>query len=105
MSGTVAGQELAFSLLPRGGHLGIVGYAGDKAHIHLSRLMALDARAEGNWACAPHRFPEVLRLVAEGSIALEAFVELRPLSRIDETFADLAAHRLHRRAVLAPDFE
>jgi 6-hydroxycyclohex-1-ene-1-carbonyl-CoA dehydrogenase len=102
-SGTVAGQELAFSLLSRGGHLGIVGYAAGKASVHLSRLMALDARAEGNWACAPQRFPEVLRLVADGKIAIEPFVERRSLSRIDETFADLAAHRLHRRAVLAPD--
>ena len=63
-----------------------------------------DARAEGNWACAPHRFPEVIGMVADGRIVLEPFIEHRPLSRIDETFADLAAHRLHRRAVLAPDF-
>lgn len=103
-SGTVSGQELAFALLTRGSHLGVVGYATGKASLHLSRLMALDARAEGSWACAPHRFAEVLRLVAEGRIELAPFVERRPLSRIDETFADLAAHRLHRRAVLEPDF-
>ena len=103
-SGTAKGQELAFALMTRGSHLGVVGYTNDKVSLHLSRLMALDARAEGNWACAPRRFPEVLALIAEGRVVIEPFVEHHPLSRINEVFADLIAHKLHRRAVLAPDF-
>jgi 6-hydroxycyclohex-1-ene-1-carbonyl-CoA dehydrogenase len=102
-SGTAKGQELAFALMTRGAHLGVVGYTNDKVSLHLSRLMALDARAEGNWACAPHRFPEALKLVAEGKVAIEPFVEQHPLSRINEVFADMLAHRLHRRAVLVPE--
>jgi 6-hydroxycyclohex-1-ene-1-carbonyl-CoA dehydrogenase len=103
-SGSPKGQELAFSLMTRGSHLGVVGYAKDSVTLHLSRLMALDARAEGNWACAPQRFPDVLKLIREDKIALGPFVELHPLSRINQLFADLTSHGLHRRAVLTPDF-
>lgn len=103
-SGTVAGQEIAWSLMVRGSHLGVVGYTPDKLPLHLSRLMALDARAEGNWGCAPTRYPDLLKLIAAGKIAIEPFVERRPLSRINATLADMMEHRLHRRAILMPDF-
>jgi 6-hydroxycyclohex-1-ene-1-carbonyl-CoA dehydrogenase len=103
-SGTTAGQETAFALLSRGAHLGIVGFTRGKVTVPLSHLMALDARAVGNWGCDPTRFAEALALVASGRVAVEPFIERRPLSQIDAVFADMAAHRLARRAVLVPDF-
>ena len=102
-SGTTAGQETAFGLLVRGSHLGVVGYAPGKAAIALSRLMALDAAAVGNWGCAPERYPDVLALVASGHVKVAPFIERRPLSRINDAFADMTAHRLERRVVLVPD--
>jgi 6-hydroxycyclohex-1-ene-1-carbonyl-CoA dehydrogenase len=103
-SGTTAGQELAFGLLVRGSHLGVVGFTPEKVTIAVSRLMALDARAEGNWGCAPERYPELLRLIAQGKVDLGPYVERRPMSEINDVFALMTAHKLHRRAVLIPDF-
>jgi len=103
-SGTTAGQAIAFGLLARGSHLGVVGYTPEKVSISLSRLMALDARAEGNWGCAPGRYPEILQLIEQGRIDLEPYVERHPLSQINAVLADMMEHRLHRRAILVPDF-
>jgi 6-hydroxycyclohex-1-ene-1-carbonyl-CoA dehydrogenase len=103
-SGTSAGQESAFALLARGSHLGVVGYTREKVSIPLSHLMALDARAVGNWGCAPERYPEALRLVESGAVAVEPYVERFPLSEINEVFARMLEHRLERRAILVPDF-
>ena len=103
-SGTAAGQETAFSLLSRGSHLGVVGFTMATPKIPLSRLMALDARAVGNWGCAPERYPEVIELVRAGKIALEPVVALRPMSQINEVFTEMIEHRLQKRAVLVPDF-
>ena len=103
-SGTIGGQETAFALLTRGAHLAVVGFTPSKVSVPLSHLMALDARAYGNWGCAPGRYPEVLDLVAKGRILIEPFVERRPMSDINDVFTAMAEHRLHHRAVLVPDF-
>jgi 6-hydroxycyclohex-1-ene-1-carbonyl-CoA dehydrogenase len=44
-SGTPAGQATAFSLLGRGGYLGIVGFTPERVELKLSNLMAFDAVA------------------------------------------------------------
>jgi 6-hydroxycyclohex-1-ene-1-carbonyl-CoA dehydrogenase len=102
-SGTTQGQELAFGLLGHGGYLGVVGYAAGAAEIRLSNLMALDATAQGNWGCLPERYPEVLDLVLTGRVALEPFVETRPLDSIADAFSELRAHRVTRRIILIPE--
>lgn len=100
MSGTAAGQELAWSLLPPAGTLGIVGFTMDKVSVRLSNLMALDATAFGNWGCAPARYPAVVDLVLSGRVQLKPFVELHDLKEGPALFAD-GAHA-GRRAVLVP---
>ena len=102
-SGTAEGQEVAFGLLTRGSHLGVVGFTGRKVPVQLSRLMALDARAEGNWGCAPGRYPALLEMIKTGKIAIGPFVERRPLSQVNEVLTEMTEHRLHRRAILTPD--
>ena len=102
-SGTPEGQTTAFGLLTHGGYLGVVGYTPRKVQIRLSNLMALDAVAEGNWGCLPEHYPAVLDLVLSGQVALEPFVEYRPLSSINESFADLHARRISRRLILLPE--
>lgn len=101
-SGTTAGQETAFGLLGRGGFLGVVGYTPEKATLRLSNLMALDATARGNWGCLPEHYPAILELVLAGKVRLEPFVEQRPLSSINETFAAVHAHEVSRRVILVP---
>ncbi|MEZ5990205.1 MAG: 6-hydroxycyclohex-1-ene-1-carbonyl-CoA dehydrogenase [Planctomycetota bacterium] len=101
-SGTPAGQESAFGLLEHGGYLSVVGYTPAKVSIRLSNLMALDARAEGNWGCLPEFYPDVLKLALDGRVALEPFVERRPLDAIQETFRQAKEHALDRRVVLMP---
>ena len=86
-----------------GGYLSVVGYTPAKVQLRLSNLMALDASAQGNWGCLPENYPGALDLVLAGRVAIEPFVEFRPMSSINETFADLHAHRVSKRVILIPD--
>lgn len=101
-SGSRPGQETAFALLGHGGFLSVVGYTPSKVEVRLSNLMALDATASGNWGCLPEHYPAVLDLVLSGAVLVAPFVERRPLSTINETFADIHEHKLARRVVLIP---
>lgn len=102
-SGSPAGQATAFGLLRQGGYLGVVGYTPHKVELRLSNLMALDATAQGNWGCLPEHYPATLDLVLRGDVALEPFVEIRPMTEINETFRDLHAGKLARRPILVPE--
>lgn len=103
MSGTAAGQQLAFSCLPAAGTLGIVGFTAEKVSVRLSNLMALDARCFGNWGCDPALYPDALRLVLDGVVRIDPFIERHELSRIGDVFERALAHALPRRAVLVPE--
>jgi len=102
-SGTDAGQSTAFGLVGHGGHLAVVGFTPKKLELRLSNLMAFDATAQGNWGCLPEHYPAIVELVLSGKIALEPFVELRPLSSINQTFKDLHERRINRRVILIPE--
>jgi 6-hydroxycyclohex-1-ene-1-carbonyl-CoA dehydrogenase len=102
-SGTAAGQDLAFRLLTHGGHLSVVGYTPADVSVRLSNLMAFDATASGNWGCLPERYPEALKLVTDGRVALAPFVERHPLSSVNEVLAAFNAGKIARRAVLVPE--
>ena len=99
MSGTAAGQELAWTLLPPGGTVGIVGFTMDKVSIRLSNLMALDATAFGNWGCEPRHYPAVADLVLSGQVQVDPFIEIHDLRDGPTLFA--GAHG-HTRPVLVP---
>jgi 6-hydroxycyclohex-1-ene-1-carbonyl-CoA dehydrogenase len=101
-SGTAAGQLTAFGLMVHGATLCVVGFTMDKVEVRLSNLMALDARAIGNWGCPPELYPAALDLVLDKKIALAPFVERHPLASINEIFTAAHAHKLTRRAVLVP---
>ncbi|CUW39358.1 putative 6-hydroxycyclohex-1-ene-1-carbonyl-CoA dehydrogenase [Magnetospirillum sp. XM-1] len=101
-SGTKAGQENAFGLMVHGSTLGTVGFTMDKAEVRLSNLMALHARALGNWGCLPEKYPLALELVLSGKVNLKDFVETHPLENINEVFHDIHERRLTRRAILIP---
>ncbi len=102
-SGTPAGQATAFSLLAKGAYLSVVGYTGKKVELHLSSVMAFDATVQGNWACLPELYPEVVELALSGRVALASFVEHRPMSTINETFAEIHAKGAPRRVILVPE--
>jgi 6-hydroxycyclohex-1-ene-1-carbonyl-CoA dehydrogenase len=102
-SGTPAGQATAFGLLGHGGLLSVVGYTPKAVELRLSNLMALDATAQGNWACLPEHYPAVLDLVLTGRVAVAPFVEKRPLSSVNDVFAELHAGAALRRLVLVPE--
>lgn len=104
MSGTRAGQELAYALLGIAGTLSIVGFTMDKLEVRLSNLMAFDARVIGTWGCKPELYPEVINLVAEEKLKLKPFTETFPMSRIDDIFQQTLEHKLVKRSVLIPDF-
>ncbi len=101
-SGTAAGQTTAFGLLTHGATLGVLGFTMDKTELRLSNLMAFDARALGNWGCAPELYGEALDLVLDGRIEIAPFIERRPLDSINEVFNAVQRHELERRVVLVP---
>lgn len=103
-SGRPDGQLTAFGLLTFGATLSVVGYTLEKISVRLANLMAFDAVAQGNWGCLPERFPDALRLVLDGAVRLAPFIERRPMSSINETFAALHDGGLRRRPILVPDF-
>lgn len=106
MSGTAAGQEFAWALLPPAGTLGVIGFTMDRPSIRLSNLMALDATAFGSWGCSPRLYPAVLDLVLAGKIRVKPFIELRPLGDAVPLFASQAAGasgQSGRRAILVPE--
>lgn len=101
-SGVAAGQNTAFGLLVHGATLMVVGFTMDKVELRLSNLMAFDARALGNWGCAPELYPEIVALALSGAIDLVGNVELRPLDEIAVAMDDAHHHRANRRIVLVP---
>jgi 6-hydroxycyclohex-1-ene-1-carbonyl-CoA dehydrogenase len=102
-SGTEGGQTTAFGLLGHGSYLSVVGFTQKKVELRLSNLMAYDATAEGNWGCLPEHYPTIVELVLSGKVSLEPFIEFRPMSSINETFAEIHEGKLSRRVILTPE--
>jgi 6-hydroxycyclohex-1-ene-1-carbonyl-CoA dehydrogenase len=101
-SGTAAGQLTAYGLMVHGATLSVVGFTMDKVEVRLSNLMAFDAKAIGNWGCPPEFYPAALDLVLDGKVAIEPFVEQRPLADINNVFAAVHHREITRRVVLVP---
>jgi 6-hydroxycyclohex-1-ene-1-carbonyl-CoA dehydrogenase len=102
-SGHPEGQALAFGLLGPGGLLSVVGYTAKPVEIRLSNLMAFDATAQGNWGCLPEHYPSVVLLALSGRIALAPFIDRRPMSAINDVFAELHQGPPRGRVVLVPE--
>lgn len=103
-TGSKAGQEIGLDLLGFVGKMIVVGYGTPKVEYMLSRLMAFDAEIIGTWGCLPGYYPEVLKLVLDGKIKVEPFVDVRPMSVIEDVFRESHGGRLMKRVVLTPDF-
>lgn len=103
MSGSAAGQTLAFSLLDFGAYLAVVGFTPKKIEVRLSNLMAFDATACGNWGCPPEQYPAALDLVLSGKVVIEPFVEQHPLDEAPEVLEGVHRHAFRRRVVLVPN--
>jgi 6-hydroxycyclohex-1-ene-1-carbonyl-CoA dehydrogenase len=104
VTGTKPGQELALALLSYVGTLVVVGYGTDQTQYMLSRLMAFDAEIIGTWGCPPKYYADVLRMCIDRKIALEPFVEIRPMSQIEKVLHDAHHGLLSKRVILTPDF-
>ena len=104
MSGTKAGQELAFALLGIAGSVSIVGFTLDKLEVRLSNLMAFDGQLIGTWGCKPELYNDVINLTAEGKLKLKPFTDTFPMSQINDIFQQTLQHKLLKRSVLTPDF-
>jgi 6-hydroxycyclohex-1-ene-1-carbonyl-CoA dehydrogenase len=102
-SGTDAGQSTAFGLIGHGAYLSVVGFTPKKLELRLSNLMAFDATAEGNWGCLPEHYPAIVDLVLSGKVVLEPFIELQPMSSINQIFEDIHERRISRRVILTPE--
>ena len=105
MSGSPAGQLLAWSLLSPGATLAVVGFTPKKVEVRLSNLMAFDADAFGSWGCPPELYPEAVELVTSGRIDLRPFVRRMPMERIEEAFEMADAGEVPGRIVLVPQTE
>ena len=103
-TGSKMGQEIALELLSFVGKMIVVGYGMQKVEYMLARLMAFDAEIIGTWGWLPKYYPEVLQMVLEGKIKVEPFVDLRPMSQIEQAFKESHSGKLMKRVVLIPDF-
>ncbi|NOY25247.1 MAG: 6-hydroxycyclohex-1-ene-1-carbonyl-CoA dehydrogenase [Oligoflexia bacterium] len=101
-SGSAPGQTTAFDLLVHGATLCVVGFTMAKLDLRLSNLMAFDARALGNWGCAPDLYPDIVEMALSGRIDLASQTEIIPLDRIADAFAQVRSHTASRRFVLVP---
>lgn len=104
ISGTRAGQELAFNLVTFASTLSIVGFTMDRVEVRLSNLMAFDAKLIGTWGCRAELYPEVLELIATGKLEIADFIQILPMSKINEVFKNTLDHKYSKRSVLVPDF-
>lgn len=104
MSGTKAGQELAFNLITFASTLSIVGFTMDKVDVRLSSLMAFDAKLIGTWGCRAELYPKVLDLIESGKLKIDRFIETFPMSKINEVFTNILNHQHSKRPVMIPDF-
>ena len=102
MSGTPAGQALAWALLSFAGTVGFVGFCLDKVPVRLSNLMAFDATAFGNWGCRPQLYAPALDLIRSGAVQVEPFVRHFPMDDINRVLEDAHAHRITERPILIP---
>ena len=103
-TGTADGQAIGLELLSFVGTLIIAGYGMQKNEYQLSRLMGFDADIKGTRGCLPEYYPVVLKMVLDNKIAIEPFIETRPMSQIQKAFDDVHAGGLDKRIVLIPDF-
>jgi 6-hydroxycyclohex-1-ene-1-carbonyl-CoA dehydrogenase len=103
-TGTAEGQTIALELLSFVGVLVIAGYGMQKNEYMMSRLMAFDADIRGTWGCLPKYYPEVLKMVLDGKVQIEPFVETRPMSQIQQAFEEVHKGGTEKRIVLTPDF-
>lgn len=101
-SGHPRGQELAFQLVGPAGVVMVIGYTAERVSVHLSRLMAMDARAIGTWGCAPQYYAGLLDMVLDGVVAVAPLVEEHPLSDVQQVLESVHRHELAKRAVLVP---
>ena len=105
VSGTKAGQELGFNLITFTSTLSIVGFTMDKPEVRLSNLMAFDAKLIGTWGCKAEIYPEVVDLLTKGLLDIQPFVDVFPMSKINEVFRNTLQHKYTKRSVLVPDFD
>ncbi len=104
VTGTKFGQELGLELLSFVGKLVLVGYGMHKIEYMFSKVMAFDAEIIGTWGCLPKYYNNVLKMVNEGKIVMEPFVDVRPMSKIKEAFEDAHSGKILQRIILKPDF-
>jgi len=104
VTGARGGQEISLALLSFIGKLIWIGFSTNVNEYSLSRLMAFDAEIIGTWGCLPEHYPAALQMVLDGHIQITPFVEIRPMSTIQETFEQAHAGELAKRIVLTPDF-
>ncbi len=103
-SGTKVGQEIGLELVSFLSKLMIVGFGMQKVEYMLSRLMAFDAEIIGSWGCLPKYYDDVFKMVMDGKIKIDPFVQFRPMSEIQKSFEESHGSSPEKRIVLTPDF-
>jgi len=102
VSGTTAGQMMAYSLLSFAGTLGIVGFTMGKNNIRLSNIMAFDADVFGNWGCSPRYYKNVADDVLSGRINIQDNIEEHSLNSINDIIALSLEHKIEKRVIFIP---
>lgn len=84
--------QSAFSSVRRGGRLVVLGYTHEKVPLPMGKLMYHEMSVVGTLGCGGGDYPEIIRAVAEGELALGPIVSGQiPLEKINEGFDLLRA--------------
>ncbi len=101
-SGTAPGQLQAYTLISQASTMVLVGFTRETVNVRLSNLMAFDATVHGTWGCPLEAYPDVLKLIYDGKVVIEPYIDRAPLSKINDHLRALAEHRLAKRLVMDP---
>lgn len=102
-TGTRSGQETALALLGQAGKLILIASEPVTNVSAMNRFIALDAEIIGIRECLPDDYPQVLDMVTSGKIVLSPFVQTRPMSWIQEVFAEARITPLDKHTLLTAD--
>ena len=91
----------AFNTVCKGGEVAVIGFTLDDVTLRAGNFMGLQKRIGGSWACPTRLYPDVVKLIESGGIALDVLVSrFYDLPQVEQAFKDLEEGKSVGRAVV-----
>ncbi len=100
-AGYAATVSEAFNTIRKGGEVAVIGFTLDDVTLRAGNFMGLQKRIGGSWACPTRLYPDVVKLIESGAIALDVLVNrFYDLPQVEQAFKDLERGEIVGRAVV-----